>query len=86
MCCPLMSDKKRIEAFMARPRMVKAYIRAGQKYLDTHQHTKTAQRFVNVYEWFARDVLCASEKEWQKLQEEQHDYKTYLEQYFNITL
>ena len=86
MCCPLMSDKKRIEAFLARPRMVKVYIRAGQKYLATHQHTKTAQRFSDVYEWFARDVLCASEKEWQKLQEEQHDYKAYLEQYFNIQL
>ena len=43
MCCPMASTKKRLEQFKERPGMVKAYIRAGQKFRETHPDTKTAR-------------------------------------------
>ena len=35
MCCPLASKKKRIEQFKRWPGMVKAYVNAGRRFLDT---------------------------------------------------
>ena len=87
MCCPLASTKKRIEQFKMYPNMVKAYIRAGQKFRDTHPETKTAKMYSDVYEWFVRDVFF--ERQW-KFEQHKRDvfgitsYKEFLEEYFNI--
>ena len=89
MCCPLASNKKRIEAFKERPGMVKAYIRAEQKFRDTHPDAKTVKPYGDVYEWFVRDLFF--DRQWKFEQSkggmfDNPDYKQFLEDYFNITL
>ena len=90
MCCPLASKNKRIAQFKQYPNMVKAYIRAGQKFRDTHPNAKTLTEYASVYEWFVRDVFYDSQEKWQAtnggLFDERTDYKKLLEDYFNITL
>jgi hypothetical protein len=44
--------------------MVRAYIRAVQKYLDTHKETKSYAIYTDAYEWFARDVLFDNTQKW----------------------
>ena len=89
MCCPLASLKKRIAQFKEHPGMVKAYIRAQQKFFDTHPESKTANRYHDVYEWFVRDVFYDREWQWEQSRGGMFgnpDYKKFLEEYFNITL
>jgi phosphoadenosine phosphosulfate reductase len=89
MCCPLASLKKRLAQFREHPGMVKAYIRAQQKFFDTHPDSKTANRYANVYEWFVRDVFYDREWQWEQSQGGvfgNPDYKKTLEDYFNIKL
>lgn len=84
MCCPLQSAKKRIESFKQYPNMVKAYIRAAQKFLDTHPKSK---KYSNVYVWFARDVFYQSTDEFNSANAglfAKPDYKKMLEKIFNI--
>ena len=57
MCCPLAFYKKRIEQFKEHPNMVKAYIRAGQKFRDTHPDAKSIKTHPTVYQQFVRDVF-----------------------------
>ena len=87
MCCPLAYYKKRIVYFEQYPNMVKAYIRAGQKYLDTHPESKTAKTYSSVYEWFVRDVFYEKQDKWEQSKQGmfgQTDYKAFLEEKFNI--
>ena len=89
MCCPMASTKKRLEQFKERPGMVKAYIRAGQKFRDTHPETKTAKMYDNVYQWFVRYVFFERQWKWEQSRNGlfgEIDYKQFLEQYFNIEL
>ena len=89
MCCPLAFYKKRIEQFKEHPNMVKAYIRAGQKFRDTHPDAKSTNLYNDVYEWFYRDVFCYSHAEFEQTKVGLFgipDYKEYLENYFNIKL
>lgn len=84
MCCPLQSANKRIESFKQYPNMVKAYIRAAQKFLDTHPKNK---KYADVYEWFARDVFYQSTDEFNAANAglfAKPDYKAMLEKIFNI--
>ena len=91
MCCPLAFYKKRIEQFKEHPNMVKAYIRAGQKFRDTHPDAKSIKTHPTVYQQFVRDVFFERQKAFEEhtavgLFAEHIDYKLFLEQYFNITL
>ena len=89
MCCPLASRRKRIIEFEEHPNMVKAYIRHGQKYRDTHPDAKSTKRYNNVYDWFLRNLLYESEKEWEQSRQgmfEPMDSKAFLEEKFNIKL
>ena len=89
MCCPLAYYKKRIVYFEQYPNMVKAYIRAGQKYLDTHPESKTAKTYSSVYEWFVRDVFYEKQSDWEQSRQgmfEPMDSKAFLEEKFNIKL
>lgn len=61
MCCPLAGRKKRMLQFKQYPNMLKAYARAGQKYMDSHQ-----TEYSSVYEWLCRDILYPTSKEWQQ--------------------
>lgn len=92
MCCPMLF-KRRIEQFKQYPNMVKAYIRYGQKYRDTHPNTKTTKQYQDVYEWFVRSVFYDNKynatKKWDALNNGLFDspnYKQFLEDFFNISL
>jgi len=89
MACPLAYYKKRIKYFEQYPNMVKAYIRAGQKYLDTHPDSKTASTYASVYEWFVRDVFYEKQAKWEQSKQGmfgETDYKKFLEDYFKIII
>ena len=69
--------------------MVKAYIRAEQKFRDTHPDSKIAKRYADVYEWAVREFFY--DKQWQFEQSQggmfgNPDYKKMLEDYFGIDL
>ena len=87
MCCPLAGHRVRIEYFKRYPNMVKAYLRAGQKFRDLHPQAKSTNLYANVYEWFYRDVFCYSQSEFEQTKVGLFgipDYKEYLENFFNI--
>lgn len=89
MCCPLKSHGKRLQEFKERQKMVRAYIRAAQKYLDTHKETKSGIMYANAYEWFARDVLFDNTQKWNEANNGlfgKPDWKKELERIFNIDL
>lgn len=90
MCCPLAYKPKRIADFKKYPNIVKAYLRAGQKFRASHPDGKNAQMFPDVYTWFVRDVFYPDvPRKWEELNSgmfEHPDYKQFIEQYFNITL
>lgn len=89
MCCPLASTKNRLAQFRERPGMVKAYIRAEQKFFDAHPDAKTAKQYADVYEWAVREFFY--DRLWQFEQSKENmfgttDYKQFLMDYFGITL
>ena len=89
MCCPLAYYKKRIVYFEQYPNMVKAYIRAGQKYRDTHPDTKFTTGFDNIYDAFVCFLFYDSKKQWEQSRQGlfgQQDSKAFLEEKFNIKL
>lgn len=92
MACPLISRQNRIEYFKAYPNLVKAYIRAGRKFLDTHTHTRTAKRWgKDVYAWLCNELFCDSKADFElkfgrNLFDEKVDCKQFLEQQFNVKL
>lgn len=88
MCCPLAYYKKRIESFKQYPNMVKAYIRAGQKFRDNHPDAKAIKTHPSVYQQFVRDVFFESQREFERADGKlfgETDYKGFLEDYFKIT-
>jgi phosphoadenosine phosphosulfate reductase len=90
MCCPLAYKPKRIGQFKEHPNMVKAYIRSGQKFRDTHPDSKGVKMYRDAYEWFVRDVFYPDvPKKWEELNSGMFgrpDYKKFLEEYFNVKL
>lgn len=75
--------------FQKHPRIAKAYLRAGQKFLDTRPDSPAVSRYDNVYEWFTRDVFYANNKDWEKANGTlfgKPDYKKFLECQFGIDL
>ena len=89
MCCPLASTKKRLAQFRERPNMVKAYIRAMQKFRDTHPESKNTKRYADVYEWAVREFFY--DRQWQFEQSQggifgDIDYKQFLMDYFHVNL
>ena len=89
LCCPLMSKNKRIEAFAQYPNMVKAYIKAGQKFREAHPDCKVARNYESVYDWFVRDVFYERQLLWKESREgmfEPMDCKDFLETKFGIKL
>ena len=90
MCCPLQYEKKRQRAFAQHPQMIRAYLRAGQKYLDTHPNHKRAQIYNNAYEWLVRDLFFRYNEDWNNFINVpifgRTDCKRTLEEFFNIKL
>lgn len=89
MCCPLASVNKRLAEFMRHPNMVKAYIRAGQKFRDTHPDATTIKNCPTIYHQFV--ATCFFDR-WKKYKDFDHnifgpnDYKSINEDYFHIKL
>lgn len=94
MCCPLQSRNKRVQSFKDNPRMVHFYIRAVQKYFDTHPKNKITKLFKgNAYDWFTSQVFCDGERQFREqfgaspiFGNDAIDTKQFLEQQFNIKL
>lgn len=89
MCCPLASRKKRIIEFQKYPLIAKAYLRAGQKFLDTHPNCKALEKYESVYEWFTRDVFFSRNEEWNTVSKSffgKPDFKKFLEDKFGTDL
>lgn len=91
MCCPLASVNKRREQFKQYPNMVKIYIRAGQKYRETHPDVNRVKAHESIYSWFVREVFYDSQIAWELskndlLFEVEVDYKKMIEDYFNVKL
>lgn len=87
MCCPLASKKKRIEQFKQYPNMVKAYVNAGKKFIETHPQKAISHRN-DPFMWFVREVFFERQADWnlhkQSLFNDTPDYKAFLEDYFEI--
>ena len=89
MCCPLTSKKKRIDEFKMYKGMVRFYIKAGQKYMDTHQNSKIHNKFENAIEMFYYNVFCDSDDDWLLAKSGffgKPDFKKFLEDYFDVKL
>lgn len=50
LCCPLISDKKRLLEFKKHPRMVEFYARNAKIFLETHPDSKSAKWYKNEWE------------------------------------
>lgn len=87
-CCPLSSLQK-VE-FLKHPKMVRAWCRAGQKFLDTHPNSNSVKIFSDVYEMFAARVFNRNKSlRGFVLNKEaifKTNYKESLEWFFNIKL
>lgn len=72
--------------------MLKAWIRAEKKYLDTHPNCKAKQKFGDAYGLAFHDLFCTSYGDYLAkiapplFDEYQLDTKKYLEEYFGIDL
>ena len=62
MGCPLASQKKRIQEFKDNPKLLKAWIRAGQKYYksEKYQNGKSKHKFKDAFEAMGYMLYCDS--------------------------
>lgn len=89
MCCPLASTKNRLAQLRERPNMVKAYVRAMQKFRQTHPNSKVVKRYADVYEWAVREFFYDRQSKFEQSKNglfDNLDYKKTLEDYFSINL
>lgn len=87
-CCPLKSDRG-LSEFKANPRLVKMWIKAGQRYIDAHPNTKVAQIYGNAYEMFVKHLFFDTIKDYYEARSDMFgwiDCKKKLEEYFGIEL
>lgn len=88
MGCPLASRKLRLQEFKRHPNLVKAWVRGGQKFLNSHPNTPSADKFKNGYELFVATVFYDSNFEFKGASAGllgSIDCKEALENYFGIT-
>lgn len=91
MCCPLVSQKNRLNEFQNHPNMVKLYVRGCRKYLQLHPNGNIRKYVKDEYEMFCLDVYC--ERNFEKFQikfgptlfDEGVSCKSWLEQKYGIT-
>lgn len=90
MCCPLASRNKRIEQFKQYKGMVKFYIKAMQKFIDTHPNSTSAKLHNNsAIECFVHGVFFPGAEKWNLVKSGMFgkpDLKKFLEDYFDIKL
>ena len=90
--CPLASKKKRIQEFKENPKMLKAWIRAGQKYFtsEKYQKGKAKFKFKDAFEAMGYLLFCDNiedfrEKTYSMLFGD-FDWKEFLQKKFNIDM
>lgn len=71
--------------------MLKAWLRAGKVWWETHPNANSHKRFKDVYELMYHNIFCDSYKDFLKRKQPdlwggQLDCKKYLEDYFKIDL
>lgn len=84
--CPLQSDNG-LDDFLAHPNLVKAWCRAGKKWMETHPTAKSNKKFGNVYRLFTYHIFFHSYQEFIEGTTGffgNVDCKEFLENYFNI--
>lgn len=89
--CPLASKKKRIQEFKESPKMLKAWIRAGQKYFTSqkYQEGKAYFRFKDAFQAMGFTLFCEN---LQQFKERTYglfgdfDWKEFLQKEFNIDM
>ena len=89
MCCPLIYKKRRIEEFKRYPNMVKAYLRAGQQFRDTHPDAAFTKRYENIFDAFVRFLFYERDYDFQQRKVGlfgRNDNKKFLMDYFDINL
>ena len=92
MCCPLKYYKKRLQDFKQYPGMVKAYLRCGNEYLKSHQESKMAKQYSDVYQLFVANAFFDKYNDYTKAKlgggifSDKTDYKRMIEDYFKIEL
>lgn len=88
-CCPLKGRKKLIEDFSQHPGFVKAYIRLGKEWLESHKESSTYKKFGNTYNLFLDHVFCDTYEEYQRKYDNSafgESAKQLLEDFFKIQL
>lgn len=89
--CPL-SPKDAIEDFKQYPKMLRAWVKAGQKWWDSHPNARSHSKFNNVYELLYHNLFCRSYEAFQKkvggglFPEQRLDCKKFLEDTFKVEL
>lgn len=91
MGCPLAGKKQRREEFKKYPRLAKLYIKAAQRFLDTHPSSKINGYFNDAFEWFVFTLYCDSLEEFRSrfgadMFGQRVDCKQHLEQMLGIIL
>lgn len=87
MGCP-MSQKAMQRDFHRYPRLVKLWIKAGQKWWDAHPNISSRKKFKDIYELFVNDVFFDSYEDFRTAADNvmfgSVDCKKFLEQKYNI--
>lgn len=88
--CPLQSDQGEKD-FLEYPKMLKAWLRAGKVWWETHPNANSHKKFKDVYELMYHNIFCDSYEDFLKREQPdlwggQLDCKKYLEDYFKIDL
>ena len=92
LACPL-SLKDAIADFQRYPKLLKQWIKAGQKWWDNHPNAKSRQKYANVYELMVQNLFYRSYEDFRMAvnggmfgDENKLDCKKYLEDYFKVEL
>ena len=89
--CPLQSQKQRRGEFLRFPKMLRLYVHAQQKFVDTHPNCKSREYFKDASETFVYELYCNNMVEFREkfkdnLFDSGIDCKTYLENQFGVKL
>ena len=89
--CPLQSRKKRIQEFKDNPKMLKAWIRAGQKYFlsDKYQEGKSYFKFKDAFESMGYQLYCDNIEQFKEKTYGMcgdFDWKDFLQEEFKIDM
>lgn len=87
--CPMASDNG-LSGFKRYPKMVKAWIKAGEIWWNTHPNANSRKKFKNVYELFVHNVFFNTYDDFYNAVNDKIagkiDSKIFLENYFGIKL